>query len=170
MWSRVVKICNFELGKRYFVIFCFDHCIFINLTESMLNTTTSRFWYAFLKDVAGAALKSRLWLRNTGLLVIRKPLFCIIRLSAPTDQNIGSGSAKLPLGIKKISIVLCTTLSFTQCCGAATLRSQRRLRLRPNFFGSRLQAAPAPYTNIFHFDFLIREFLMQVFFGSHLPL
>ena len=32
------------------------------------------------------------------------------------------------------------------------------------------KAAPAPYTNIFHFEFLKSELLMQVFFGSHLPL
>ena len=34
----------------------------------------------------------------------------------------------------------------------------------------RLQAAPAPYTNSFHFELLKSEILMQVFFGSHLPL
>ena len=34
----------------------------------------------------------------------------------------------------------------------------------------RLQAAPAPYTNIFHFELLKGELLMQVFFVSHLPL
>ena len=31
-------------------------------------------------------------------------------------------------------------------------------------------SAPAPYTNIFPFEFLKGEILMQVFFGSHLPL
>ena len=30
-------------------------------------------------------------------------------------------------------------------------------------------AAPAPYANIFHFELLKSELLMQVFFGSHLP-
>ena len=33
-----------------------------------------------------------------------------------------------------------------------------------------LQAAPTPNTNSFHFELLKSEFLMQVFFGSHLPL
>ena len=33
----------------------------------------------------------------------------------------------------------------------------------------RLQVAPAPYTNIFHFELLKSELLKQVFFGSHLP-
>ena len=31
-------------------------------------------------------------------------------------------------------------------------------------------SAPAPYTNIYHFELLKSELLMQVFFGSHLPL
>ena len=31
-------------------------------------------------------------------------------------------------------------------------------------------AAPAPYTNSFHFELLKSQFLMQVSFGSHLPL
>ena len=34
----------------------------------------------------------------------------------------------------------------------------------------RLQSAPAPYTNSFHFELLESELLMQVFFRSHLPL
>ena len=34
----------------------------------------------------------------------------------------------------------------------------------------RLQAAPASYSNIFHFEFLKIELLMQVFFGSQLQL
>ena len=34
----------------------------------------------------------------------------------------------------------------------------------------RLQAALAPYTKSFHFELLKSELLMQVFFGSHLPL
>ena len=33
----------------------------------------------------------------------------------------------------------------------------------------RFQAAPAPYTYIFHFELLKRALLIQVFFGSHLP-
>ena len=32
------------------------------------------------------------------------------------------------------------------------------------------KAAPAPYTNSFHFELLKSELLMKVFFGSHLPL
>ena len=31
-------------------------------------------------------------------------------------------------------------------------------------------SAPAPCTNIFHFELLKSQFVMQVFFGSHLPL
>ena len=34
----------------------------------------------------------------------------------------------------------------------------------------RLQAAPAPFLNIFHFELFKSELLMQVCFGSHLPL
>ena len=68
-----------------------------------------------------------------------------------------------------------------QCCGAATflggsgsgsLRYRSRLRLRPNsvvYGSSQKKAAPAPYTNNFHFELLKSELLMQVFFGSHLP-
>ena len=41
-----------------------------------------------------------------------------------------------------------------------------RLRHQAKKGGSRrLQAAPAPYTNSFHFELLNSEFLMQVFFG-----
>ena len=34
----------------------------------------------------------------------------------------------------------------------------------------RLQAAPAPCTNIFNFELLKSELVMQAFYGSHLPL
>ena len=40
-----------------------------------------------------------------------------------------------------------------------------RLRL-----SAKKKAAPAPCTNIFHFELLKSELLMKVFFGSHLPL
>ena len=33
----------------------------------------------------------------------------------------------------------------------------------------RLQAAPAPYTKIFHFELLKSELLIQVYFGPYLP-
>ena len=44
--------------------------------------------------------------------------------------------------------------------GSAPARGKKR----------RLQAAPAPNTNIFHFEFLKSVLIMQVFFGSYLPL
>ena len=67
---------------------------------------------------------------------------------------------------------------LNQCYGAATFlgsgsgspRSRSRLRLRPNWQKRRLQATSAPCTNNFHLELIKSESVMQVFFGSHLPL
>ena len=71
-------------------------------------------------------------------------------------------------------------LPSRHCFGAATFlsgsgtgspRSRRRLlRLRPNWVGSgsrQKKTAPAPCTNIFHFEFLKSELLIASLFGSH---
>ena len=57
-----------------------------------------------------------------------------------------------------------------QCSGATTFvggsgspRSRSRLRHRPNWVQAK-KAAPAPYTNIFHFELFKSELLMQGFF------
>ena len=40
----------------------------------------------------------------------------------------------------------------------------------PGADSDQIGSAPAPITNIFHFELLPNKLLMEVFFGSHLPL
>ena len=71
--------------------------------------------------------------------------------------------------------------SKTQCCRAATFFGGSgsgcpkflEPTSAPTYLGRlRLQAkkaAPAPYTNIFHFELLKSKLLIQVYFGPYLP-